>query len=898
MKSTERKPQPPRWASRLLEMYCAPHLLEEIQGDLEEQFYYELKRRGLRWARLDYIRHVFGFMRPFAMRRKRQRHSSSFPLFRMSLYKHFLVVAVRNIGRHKAFSGINIAGLALGMTCCLFILLWVRDELAVDNFHPANDRLYAVYQTAKTNSGVMGSYTTPIRYSEDNNTHIPIADMQRAVPEIEYMAFYATGYELPWGHPETFEYGDKLYKLEGSRASTDFFTMFHYPVLAGDARTALTDISSIAISHKMALMFFGSAEEALGKALRYENKLDFTVTAVFADVPRNSSLRFDFLINWASQFKRVETASSVVLTAIQLKPGASVHDATMRINRYLQTQLTKDETTEITLGLQPFHDRYRLANFEHGKPASGRLDYIHIFTGVAVFVLLIACINFMNLSTARSVKRAKEVGMRKVAGSSRMGLIAQFVGESVVLSFVALLVSVTVVAVLLPVFNTFTEKNITLSFYDLELWGMLIGLTLVTGFVAGSYPALFLSSLKPVRILKGVKSFTSGALWFRRGLAVFQFVISIVLLIVTIVITRQTDYVRNANLGYDRENLIYIRVEGELAKGQGYATFKAEAEKVPGVMLVDRASEAPHAMGFVVDADNGFANTLDNTDAIQWEGKTHRAASGFNPVSVGYDFVKIMNLQIAEGRDFNRANPADSSAFLVNEEAVRQMEMDDPIGKRISAWSKKGYIIGVLKDYHTHSFYQPIRPLIVDVKEYEYFGVVMVRTERGKTPEALAGLEQVYKTVNPHYPFVYQFLDREYDTMYDTDAVVSRLSNAFAVTAIGISCLGLLGLVMFSAEQRAKEFGIRKVLGASVGNIVGLLSGDFLRLVLVSFCIAMPLAGYAMYVWLQGFAFRIALEWWMFVGAGAIALGVAAVTVGIEGIRSAVVSPVRTLKSE
>ncbi len=895
MKTASTQPQPPRWATRLLQTFCAPHLLEEIQGDLEEEFLYQTQHAGLRRARLDYIRHVFGFMRPFAMRRKHNNNPS--PFLRMSLYKHFLVVAVRNIGRHKAFSFINIAGLALGMTCCLFILLWVRDELAVDNFHPANDRLFAVYETVQTGNNVFGAYTTPMRF-DTAGRYVPIADVQRAVPEVEHIVFYATGYELPWGHPETFEYGDKLYKLEGSRASADFFTVFNYPILAGDARSALADVSSIAISRKMATMFFGSPTAALGKMLRYENQLDFTVMAVFDDVPQHSSLRFDFVINWESQLRRLEWSSNSMLTIIQLTPGANTADVETNINRYLQTQLSKDEAFKVTLGLQPFHDRYRMAVFQNGKPSGGRIEYVRIFAGVGVFVLLIACINFMNLSTARSVKRAKEVGMRKVVGSSRAVLIGQFFGESVVLSFVALLLSIAFVALLLPVFNVFTNKNITLPLADPETWVSLLAIALVTGLVAGSYPALFLSSLKPARILKGVLRFTSSALWFRRGLAVFQFVISIALLIVTIVITRQTDYVRHAHLGYDRENLIYIRVEGELSKAKGYAAFKAEAEKMPGIALVDRSSEAPHAMGFVVDKDDGFFETANDDDAIKWEGKEHGASAGFTPVSVGYDFVKIMNLKIAEGRDFSRDYPTDSAAFLVNEEAVRQMNMTDPIGKWVSAWAKKGHIIGILKDYHTHSFHEPIRPLIVDVKEYEYFGVIIARTEPGKTKEALASLEQVYKTVNPHFPFAYQFLDQEYDNLYNTETVVSRLSNAFAIVAILISCLGLLGLVMFSAEQRAKEFGIRKVLGATVTNIITLLSGDFLRLVLISFCIAMPLAGYAMYQWLQGFAFRIALSWWMFVAAGGIAVLVAFLTVCVQAVQSAVANPVRSLRQD
>ncbi|HEY9045304.1 MAG TPA: FtsX-like permease family protein, partial [Ohtaekwangia sp.] len=721
-----------------------------------------------------------------------------------------------------------------------------------------------------------------------------------AAPEVKYINFYATGYELPWGHPETFQVDEKIYKLEGSRATPDFFKMFNYPVIAGDGATALNDLSSIAISRKMAEMFFDTPEQAIGKSIRYENRLDFVVTAVFENVPAISSWKFDFLLNWQSHMTRLEWASGQILTTIQLDENADVKDVEKKINRYVQSQLSKDEPFKIVLGLQPFNDMYLRANFENGKPAGGRIEYVEIFTGVAVFILLIACINFMNLSTARSVKRAKEVGVRKVVGSSRAGLVGQFFGESIVLSFFALILSLLLVHAALPAFNTFTGKQIASPVTNPSYWSILVGLMLITGLVAGSYPAIFLSSLKPVRILKGVIRFTQSVLWFRKSLAVFQFVISIVLLIVTIVISRQTNYIQYSHLGYDRENLVYIRIEGDLSKQTNYEAFKDQAEKMPGITLVDRSSEAPHAMGFVVDEDEGFIETSNmDDDAIKWEGKERGVSVGFNPVSVGFDFLKIMNLKVAEGRGFDRAVATDSAdAFMVNEEAVKQMGLKDPIGKWVSAWNKKGHIIGILKDYHTNSLREPIRPLIVDVKEYEYFGVIMVRTEAGKTKEALASLEKVYKGINPNYPFAYQFLDQEYDKLYRNEQVITKLSNGFAILAIIISCLGLLGLVMFSAEQRTKEFGIRKVLGANVSNIVTLLSQDFLKLVLVSFCIAAPLAGYAMYKWLQSFAFRIDLSWWIFLAAGGVALLIALLTICVQAIQSAIANPVKSLRSE
>jgi putative ABC transport system permease protein len=903
MKNNSAKHYPPRWAIRLLQWYCAPHLLEEVQGDLQEEFDYQVSNYGSGKARWDYTCNVIGFIRPFTLRRKQ---STSNSMLDMNMYKHYLIVAARNLVRQKIFSSINIIGLALGMTCCLFILLWVKDEKSVDNFHENGDQLYNIYQTVNSNNVITGSYATTVWY-KDNRAYIPVADIKEAVPEVAHITFYATGYELPWGYPETFQVGDKIHKFEGSRAGEDFFIMFSYPVIAGDRNTALKGINGIALSRKMAAIFFDSPENAVGKSIRYENKLDFVVTAVFEDVPAHSTLKFDFLINWESQMTyRVDWASHNVLTTIQLGKQADVRAVENKINRFVQSRLDQNDPRKVSLGLQPFRDQYLAANFVNGRPAGGRIEYVRIFSGVAVFILIIACINFMNLATARSIKRAKEIGVRKVVGSSRGSLIRQFLGESMVLSFFAVILSLGLLHLLLPAFNIFTGKQIVFPASEISSWLILLCLTLFTGLVAGSYPALFLSSLKPVRVLKGAVRFSAGALWFRKSLAGFQFVISIVLLIVTIVISQQTNYVQHTHLGYDKENLIYMRIEGELMDSRNepknyrkYSLFKEMALTMPGIAAIDRSSEAPHAMSFVVDANDGNSSADTGDDAIQWEGKEKRISVGFKPMSVGFDFLKVMNLKIAEGRGFSKEIASDSAdAFMINEEAVRQLNTKDPIGKWISAWKKKGHIIGVLKDYHTNSLHEPMKPLVLDVKEYEYFGVLLIRTQPGKTKEALASLEKVYKVVNPNYPFAYQFIDQEYDKLYRNEQVVTKLSNAFAILAIVISCLGLLGLVMFSSEQRTKEIGIRKVLGATVANIIILLSKEFAKIVCVSFVIAAPIAGYAMHKWLQGFAYRIDLGWWIFAGAGAAAVLIAMFTASLQAVSAALANPVKSLRSE
>jgi putative ABC transport system permease protein len=681
--------------------------------------------------------------------------------------------------------------------------------------------------------------------------------------------------------------GEKKLKLEGSRAGEDFFKIFSYPLLQGHPKTALQNLNSIAISRRMAEIYFGNPANAMGKSMRYENSLNFIVSAVFENLPKESSLHFDFLLSWAAHKKILEWASPNYQDYLLLVDGANVKSVERKINGFLLPRLDKDVHVKTTAGLQRFGDQYLQNIFVNGVPSAGRIEYVRLFSGVAIFILIIACINFMNLATARSVRRAKEVGLRKVVGSGRTSLILQFYCESVLFSFLAMLLSVALFYLLLPSFNQFTGKQISYSVMQPTLWISLSGLMLFTGVVAGSYPALYLSSLQPVKVLKGIARFTKGNILFRRGLTVFQFVLSIILIIATVVIYRQTSFTQNKHLGYNRENLIYVRIEGELSKINNYLHFKQEAENMPGIAMVDRSSEAPHAMDFV------------ERDAINWQGKEKNASIGFKPSSVGFDFLKIMDMQIAYGRGFSREHATDSSdAFMVNEEAVKEMGLKDPIGKWISAWQKKGHIIGVLKDFNTQSLREAIKPIVIDVKEYEYFGVIIIRTRPGKTKEALSGLEKVYSKINPNYPFAYQFVDEEYKKLYINEFIMSKLSILFSVLAILISCMGLLGLVMFSAQQRTKEISVRKVLGASLGQIIGLFSRDFMLLIFIAFIIAGPVAWFAMNNWLEDFAYKIPLSWWIFVLAGMTAAGIALMTISFQAVKSAGANPATTLRSE
>ena len=789
------------------------------------------------------------------------------------MLRNFIKVAIRNLWKHKGYSALNIFGLAMGMACSLLILLWIRDEKSMDNFHVKSDRLYSVFERQYYDGKISSGHYTPGVLPDE---------MKKVLPEVEL----ACG--TSWGDDMTFQAGEKILKENGGEAGADFFRMFSYPLLAGTAETALATPASMAISRKMAVAFFGSPQAAIGKTIRNNNKRDMTVAAVFEDVPENASQKFDFLLNWYAFLDDNSWAkdwgNNGPGTLLLLRKDADAAAFNQKINRFLD-KYNKDQgkTFYIRLGIQRFGDIYLHSNFVNGQLEGGRIEYVRLFSIVAIFILCIACINFMNLTTARSVKRAKEIGIRKVVGAVRPALIRQFIGEAVLLAFFSVVLALGMVLLALPAFNHLTGKEIGFPYNSSSFWLSLVALTLVTGMISGSYPALFLSSFQPIRVLKGTLRFSPATAWFRKGLVVFQFVLSIVLIIGTIVVSGQLNYIQSINLGYDRENLVYIPLEGDLT-GK-YKLFKEEALQLPGVSEVSRISQQP------TNIENG-------TSGVDWDGKDRNNTVMFTQTSAGYDLARTMDLKMVAGREFSPAFGTDSVGYLLNEEAARRIGYKDPIGKRLTFWDKKGTIVGVIRNFHFTSLHDPIQPLIIRFGEQESYGNALIRTKAGKTQEVLKGLEGLCRSLNPKFPFTYTFADEEYRKLYKSETVVHGLANCFAGLAIFISCLGLLGLAMFTAEQRTKEFGIRKVLGAKVSTLFTLLSKDFLVLVLVAFLVAAPLGGWAMHVWLQNYAYHIGLEWWVFVLAGAMALLIALVTVSFQAIRVAIANPVKSLRTE
>jgi ABC-type antimicrobial peptide transport system permease subunit len=789
------------------------------------------------------------------------------------MIKNYFKIAWRNLIWNKAFSTINILGLASGMACSLLIMLWVQDERNVDAFHANGKQLFQVYERNFFDGKIEADYPTQALLAEE---------LKRVIPEIKNAS------SLEWNTTNTFEAGEKIDKMEGSFAGEDFFTMFSYPLIQGSAQTALNTLNGIAISRNMAEHFFGSAEKAIGKTIRYENYDNLQVTAVFENLPSNSSQQFDFLRSWLA-FKKENSdwidnwGNTDAPTFIQLQENANPQIVESKIKDFVYRYKEKSKGFRIELALQPYTEKYLHSTFKNGKVDGGRIEYVRLFTMVAIFILLIACINFMNLATARSAKRAKEVGIRKVVGAARFTLMGQFIGEAMLLTFLSFIIAIALTIAFLPAFNSLTGKQLSLPTGETIFWIRLIGLLASVGFVAGSYPALFLSSLKPIKVLKGSLKFNWAATFFRKGLVVFQFALSITMIIGMIVIYRQLHYVQTKNIGYDRESLLYIPLEGEL--GAKYSIFKEEAGKLPGIKEISKIRQSPTRIG-------------NHTGDIKWVGKDPNLVASFVNTIVGYDFVKTMNLQLAEGRDFSKDYGTDSAGFILNETAIKKIGYKNPIGKQIWWGNREGRIVGVLKDFHFASMHEAIEPLIIRLDENRQWATILVRTEKGKTKEALTGLEKTYKTLNPKFPFTYQFSDLEFAKLYKSEQLVSRLSDYFAFLAIFISCLGLFGLATFATGQRTKEIGVRKVLGASVPNILALLSGNFLKPVAIAILIAFPVAWYVMNNWLEDFAYKIIIEWWVFAIAGLITVGMALLTVSYQAIKAAIANPVKSLRTE
>lgn len=783
------------------------------------------------------------------------------------MLQNYFKIAVRSLLKNKLFSFINVFGLALGMSCSLLIWLWVKDEVSFNHFYPKLENMYLV----RAGSEWKGTYSVGIVTSG------PWADsFEKEVPEIEAVT------KITWDKELLVKVGEKTTKENGIYATKDFFKVFQLPFVAGNPKKAIEQPTSIAISCKMAEKFYGTTN-AVGRTLKLDNAKEFMVSAVFENIPSNSSEQFE----WVANFKVQEQdwmkwwGNYSFKTYVLLNPKADpvLAEKTMQkvIKKNCPPQLTSFPV------IQPMKDAYLYSEYEGLKATGGRIEYVRVFSIVAIFILLIACVNFMNLATARSVNRAKEVGVRKVVGAEKKYLVMQFIGESLIVSGLAAALSLIFVYSLMPVFNDVVQKKIDLTASDPFLWFSVVGLIIITGFVAGSYPALYLSALQPVRILKGKLGIGDSSAFLRKGLVVFQFGLSVFLIVGMIVIGRQMNYIQTKRLGLDKANVLYIPIEGDLYNK--LEAFRQEVINSPSVLAATTTGSIP-------------TNIVGNSGDLDWPGRDKDIDNTVHATFVGYDFAKTMNIKMVDGRDFSKDFAADTANYIINEAAAKLMKMKDPVGKQVKFWMGNGTIVGLMQDFHLSSFHSAIKPLILVSYKGLNTEFMMVRAQPGRTTDAIAHLEKTTRKFNPAYPFSYHFLDEDYERMYRSEMIVNTLIRYFGLLAILISCLGLLGLAAFTAEQRTKEIGIRKVLGANVASVIALLSKDFIKLVLAAFVVACPVSWYIMNKWLSGFAYHIDLTWGIFVLAGSAALFIALFTVSFQSIKAALMNPVKSLQTE
>lgn len=786
------------------------------------------------------------------------------------MFKNYLKIALRNIKRHKGYSFINIAGLAIGMACCVFIMIWVLDELSYDRFHENAPDLYRVEENQYYSAGVYHVTVTPY----------PLAPALKAdIPEIIDSTRYV------WSGSLLIRYGEKSF-FEDNIGFVDpsFFFMFTFPFIKGDRNTALKDPNSIVITAEMAEKYFAE-EDPIGKVLSLNNKYDFMVTGVTKNVPHNSYLQFNMIIPYEFLKKLGVTNESMesnsILTFVQLQKYTPAQQANDKIRGFIKKHVP---TSKTELELAPYTRIHLHTHFGYGKEM-GPVKYVYIFSVIALFVLLIACINFMNLSTARSANRAKEVGMRKVVGAIKRHIIRQFYGESIIYAFIALVFAVVMVVLLLPAFNNLSGKELALAdSFNLSILFGLIGITLFTGLVAGSYPALFLSSFQPVKVLKG--SLQSGAArsLFRRILVVIQFALSVFLIIGTAIVYNQLNYMKNREIGYDKEHLVYLIMRGETRKS--YSSLKNELLKDPRILGVTASTHRPSNIG----SNSGGAN---------WDGKDpeQEVLIGFS--GVDFDYINTLIIELKEGRAFSKEFATDKTeAFIVNEEVAKVIGKESVVGENFSFIGRQGKIIGVMKNFHYQSIRDKIEPLAIYIGPPENFYFTIIRIPSENISASLGFIEDTWQRLIPNYPFEYRFLNEDFDRYYRAEERMGSLLKYFSILAVFIACLGLFGLASFTAEQRTKEIGIRKVLGASAPQITFLLCKEFFVLVLLANIISWPVAYIVMKNWLQGFAYRTGLGVMTFMLAMGLALVIAILTVSFQAIKAAVANPVNSLRYE
>jgi len=781
------------------------------------------------------------------------------------MLKNYITIAIRNILRQKGYSFINILGLAVGLAAAIIILLWVKFEFSYDKGNENLDRIYRVGQTQFYTSGPLHVFAMPAPLA---------AHMKADFPEVEDAFRFNNGGKI-------IRYEDKKFSEQILYADKEMFSVFNFDFIKGDPTKIFDDISSVVISEKMADKYFGN-DNPIGKVLIFNDMKSFKVTGVIKDCPKNSSLRFDICIPFEHigedrDMDLTEYGWNSFGTYILLADGVSMETVNEKIEHYFQTVRNEPELNT-TLWLWPL-SKIHLYRYSGG----GLITTIYMFIMIAAFILLIACINFMNLATARSTIRSKEIGLRKVLGANRKHIINQFIGESVFTSFLSLIFAILIVSLVLPAFNVITEKELVFSFTDPVILLGLIALTLFTGLVAGSYPSLYLSSFKPIAVLKGFASKGKSGANFRRVLVVFQFTLSIVLIIGTVIIVRQLDFLQNKDIGFNKENVVYIRMPGDV--NSKFETIKPLLLQNPKVEYVSRSSDLPIMVG-------------SNTGGMNWDGKEESEDFLIGITFVDVDFENTMGMKLTEGRFFSNEYSLDTSAVVLNENAVKVMGLEDPLGKWVD-WGEdyRFHIIGIVKDYNFEHLSQEVSPLAI-FNQGDNCNFLMIKINKSDVKSTIEFIEKTWNNVFPTIPFASTFLDESYREMYAMEEKSGELFKYFAILAILISSLGLFGLASYLAEQKTKEIGIRKVLGSSVGAIVLIMSKEFIKWIVVANVIAWPLTWFLGTKMLDMYAYRTKMSILIFIGAAFISFFIAFVTISYQAIKAGRSNPIDALRYE
>ncbi|MDB5124606.1 MAG: FtsX-like permease family protein [Mucilaginibacter sp.] len=787
------------------------------------------------------------------------------------MIKNYFKTTLRSLLKNRSYSFLNIAGLAIGITCASLIFLWVQDEITFNHNFKKCDNLYTIWEN-QTYEGKISTFRA---------TPGPMAKVLTAeIPGIKRAA------RMDGGGTQLFALGDKTINEAGNYADPEIFSMLDLPFVKGNGTNAFRQLHSVVINETMARKFFGDANP-MGKSLRVNNEQDYTVTGVFKDLPKNSTFQFQWLAPMANidhkQFWMDIWGANWARTYVELAPSANLNAVNQKLSHYIASKTKKTNTT--VCFLFSMNDWNLHSNFTDGKMNGGRILYVKIFSFIAWIILLIACINFMNLSTARSEQRAKEVGVRKVMGAGKGKLIGQFISEAMIMSFIAVLVAVGLIYLALPSFNNLVQKELSVDIFTISHLLYLITISLVTGLFAGSYPAFYLSSFNPIAVLKNIKIKSSVRSGFvRQSLVVIQFSVSIILIIGTVIIYQQIQHVKNRQLGYNKNNLVYVILQGKQA---GHFTSIYNDLKQSGI--VENAALS----------DNPVLQIGNNTDNYSWDGKDATKNPLISWQNVSPQFISTMGMGLAAGRDFNVNSTLDSNHVIINEALAKQLGKQGQIGGIIREGGKKPFTItGIVKDYLYNDMYGAAAPLLLYNRPAEA-SVLSIRFKPGVNMQnALIKAGGIVKADAPGYAFDYQFIDQDFDQLFKTETLTGQLAGIFASLAIFISCLGLFGLAAYTAERRIKEIGIRKVLGASVYGLAGLLSKDFLKLVTISCVLAFPIAWWAVNNWLQSYQYRITVQWWIFVLSGLTSLFIALATVSFQAVKAALMNPVKSLRSE